>query len=296
MRPCAAGVITPEALRAVPPERLPEPVLKLISDLAGLVGSPEYEKTPQFGRTGARKRQWDRPIPLPATKIAKNSGAAGLQDKIRTLVNKVTSRTYSTIVQSLKDLVANEMLPEWEPEVAAAVVKMCSSVPVGNSCLASALLDISPLFPSTHTAIYALQSDLRDDLTKISYISPQTDYDEFCENNKRNSVRRVKMAFLWRIAGLGLIDNDAAFSLARYTQDLLTKTLDETDSEEIVNELAEIVWVHACAIVPMPPDKNRSEFLSAASSIAKMKASQKPSLTNKAVFKHMDIGDLARKA
>jgi len=220
----------------------------------------------------------------------------GLQDKIRTLVNKVTSKTYSTIVQSLKNLVTKDMLPEWEPEVAVAVVNMCSSVPVGNSCLASALLDISPLLPSSNIAIGTLLSSLRDDLAKISYTSPQTDYDAFCENNKHNSVRRVRMAFLWRIAELGLVDNEEAFSLARYTQDLLMTRLDETDSEEIVNELAEIVWVHACAIVPMAASENRSEFLSTASSIAKMKASQKPSLTNKTVFKHMDIGDLVRKA
>ena len=128
---------------------------------------------------------------------------------------------------------------------------------------------------------------------RIEYVDPKKDYDKFCENNKSNDKRKAMSLFIVNLMKEGIVPAsqviDIVINLQRMLNDNLkvagkTNELDETSENIYIiikNGYKELVgmeeWVNIL---------NNITFISL------LKIKSYPSITNKTIFKHVDILEL----
>ncbi len=161
----------------------------------------------------------------------------------------------------------------------------------------------------------------------IEYCDPNKDYDKFCQINKDNEKRRSMCAFYINLMLQGIIAPKSILKIILGLQELLLEKIKLPDAKNIVDELAEVLFTLITSSVEMFKKgiNNSSASASASASsasdseteseekevstyvskekwqkivanvqyIAKLKQNAFPSISNKTIFKHMDIIDEA---
>ena len=162
----------------------------------------------------------------------------------------------------------------------------------------------------------------------IEYCDPNKDYDKFCQNNKNNEKRRSMCLFYINLMLQGIISPKSILKITTGLQELLLEKIKIEDAKNIVDELAEVLYTlikhsahvfkNGSNIDDQSSDDDTTESANAsiagASSIADTKISLKkwesvvstvkyiaqlkqnafPSISNKTIFKHMDMIDEAK--
>jgi hypothetical protein len=165
----------------------------------------------------------------------------------------------------------------------------------------------------------------------IEYCDPNKDYDKFCQVNKDNEKRRSMCSFYINLMLQGIIAPKSIMKIILGLQELLVEKIKLPDAKNIGDELAEVLFILITSSAEMFKeglDKNEPSAASSSSSddeeeeeeeesnqnvvistyvskekwekivanvntIAKLKQNAFPSISNKTIFKHMDIIDEA---
>ena len=131
---------------------------------------------------------------------------------------------------------------------------------------------------------------------KIDYCSPNDDYDKFCENNKANEKRRALGLFFVNLWLNKAISSESLKHVINTIQNYMTNIIEKDDNENIVDELSVLIFIMMTKIIKDISDIKDDEFwkdvLQNIRDTSRLKKSSYPSITNKAIFKHMDIIDL----
>ena len=126
----------------------------------------------------------------------------------------------------------------------------------------------------------------------IEYCSPNEDYDRYCEINKANEERRSISMFYINLMKLKVIPVSSIVEIILGVQDYLHTLYVDEANKAIVDELSEVIFILVT---------NAHDELSSSNdwvtihenilNITSLKVSDKEGLTNKSIFKHMDIVD-----
>lgn len=163
----------------------------------------------------------------------------------------------------------------------------------------------------------------------IEYCDPNKDYDKFCQVNKDNEKRRSMCSFYINLMLQGIIAPKSIMKIILGLQELLVEKIKLPDAKNIGDELAEVLFILITSSAEMFKEgirKNEPSSSSSSSSddeeeeeeakqnvvistyvskekwekivanvntIAKLKQNAFPSISNKTIFKHMDIIDEA---
>jgi L-rhamnose mutarotase len=141
----------------------------------------------------------------------------------------------------------------------------------------------------------------------IEYCDPKKNYDKFCDINKANEKRKAMSLFIVNLMKNGIVEKTQVVALMRQIQELMYSNMRQEGKTNEVDELAENLYImvkhshmmfseHACSGGggrPPHPEiaesfKSRVEQIT---EISKMKLKTKPSITNKTIFKHLDMLD-----
>lgn len=298
---------------------LPQESLAIIQELAAKVGAPEYVRTPQFQqrnndnvekpRNGNRRRKhksqelsddaWEAIRNFESTQIQKHEGIDASIDIIRKSMNKIADKTYDLlskqIIQEIKKVaeVGEETRADLE-KVAVSAFDIASTNGFYSILYARIYAELCNNFadifiPPLKESI----ANFKDSYRTIEYVNPDEDYDKFCAINKDNTKRRALGVFFVNMVGTGIgVETYEAIEIIQDIQNLLQQKFDLDDQEAIVDELAclegEIVLAGCNHLSHF---KQWDEITETIARFAKMKARDHSSLTNKTVFKHMDIQD-----
>lgn len=134
----------------------------------------------------------------------------------------------------------------------------------------------------------------------FAYVDPAVDYDKFCENNKTNERRRAMSLFYVNLMKQGVLDTEPILELISGLQTTLQQKLGETGHKNIVDEMAEVLFIlitnsatYFKSLAGGLDDGDdmwrRIKERTTAISLLRLKAY--PSLTNKTIFKHIDMCD-----
>lgn len=305
---------------------LDEGVLAIIKQLAEQVGAADYVRTPQFQKTGGTSRgkkrgrggqdisdaDWEAIRRFQATEIVRKEGVEAAIDKVRVHLNKITDATFTTQkeaifseIRALTSLDASEAEAE---ENLQRISEALFAIASNNGFYSSLYADLYKDLVSEHAF---LRNTLDQRLEKldalfdnIEWCDPQKDYDGFCDVNKANDSRRAVTLFYVNLMKRSLIPQERIVDLVR---DLQKRFLVEVELESkvpICEELAELIgilvtncwtpdnsWPSATRIDWIAHWRTRFFMYENVCNVAGMKAKNHPSLSNKAVFKHMDIRD-----
>lgn len=159
----------------------------------------------------------------------------------------------------------------------------------------------------------------------IEYCDPNKDYDKFCQVNKDNEKRRSMCSFYINLMLQGIIAPKSILKIILGLQELLLEKIKLIDAKNIVDELAEVLFilitsgievfkkggvdkkdvssssssdegeevVGASVVSTYVSGAKWEKIVSNVNYISKLKQNAFPSISNKTIFKHMDIIDEA---
>ena len=294
---------------------LPQQMMDLISRIADQVGAPSYVKTPVFPKrdkpddqvqkkkprattTEITEDDWESIRTFQTTELKKRQGIDAHLDGIRSDLNKITDKTYEEVFGSLCariDDLKDE--PEHLLTVGAAIFNTASSNHFFSAVYARLFRQLLHKYDSVFKDVF--QSNFEQFMTlfnTIEHADAKKDYARFCEINKTNDKRRAMSMFIVNLMHQGVITTFKIVDIVQQLQSLIQEHLRQADRTNEVEELTENLFIIL---------KDAHQFLSighvdewatimhevAFNSQLKPKNAKYPSITNKTIFKHMDILD-----
>lgn len=306
---------------------VPEEVMEKISSLAMEVGSPDYVRTPIFKKRenpmkvepisvvkeqGKKKRgnkpmeivnddDWDSIRTFHTTKIETKAGIDADFDSIRAFINKMTDKNYidmrNKIIEVIKKIVSENSDSDLSG-IGSNIFEIASSNRYYSKIYAELYADLSSKFEFIKSKYEENFKNFTELFENIEYVDPNENYDKFCEINKVNEKRKSLATFYINLMYCGIISR---VEIMQITRNLLAKIYEYISMENKKNEVEELTETIALLYKKdLYKDNEAIEYQAIEghtiseiiNKIANSKVKDYKSLTNKALFKFMDLIDM----
>ena len=304
-----------------------EEVIQKISSLAMQVGSPDYVKTPVFKKRenpmkveptstvkeqGKKRRgnkaievlndeDWDSIRTFQTTKIEAKVGIDADFDSIRGFINKMTDKNYiemrNKIVEVIEKLVAENSESDLSG-IGSNIFDIASSNKYYSKIYAELYSDLSSKFEFIKSKYQENFNKFAELFDNIEYVDPNENYDRFCEINKINEKRKSLAMFYINLMYCGVISKT---EIMQITRNLLAKVYEYISVENKKNEVEELTETIAVMYKKdLYEDDEGDDYEQIEGytigeiieKIANSKVKDYKSLTNKSLFKFMDLIDM----
>ena len=278
-------------------KELSDDIISVINELACKVGAPGYNKTPIFDKRNKNKKKyenWSNIRNFKNTVLEKNTEGIEAQiDDIRIRLNKLTSNNYDSLSKEIIDYIKKEV--ETNNDILEYVGKSIFEVGSMNSfwCkiyakLFNDLILSFPIMKEICLSNFKKFLKLFDDIKFINI--DNNNYDEFCENNKKNEKRRSMSSFFVNLMQFDIIPVDMMFTLV---DDLIEKIDYNINSDDI--NINEEIIENICIIIKDGYEKMKDvdidkwELL--IEQIENYANNKHQHISKKSVFKFLDLLD-----
>lgn len=299
---------------------VPDQILETISKLAMHVGSPDYIRTPVFPKrehsikdkdkdVKDRKRKnnkamevlneedWNTIRNFQTTKIEAKTGDF---DNVRALINKLTDKNYGEMSLKITELIEKIRLENEDQldNISSNIFDIASSNRYYSKIYAQLYSDLSNKFEFIKNACLNNLKRFTELFDTIEYVDPNQNYDKFCEINKINEKRKSLASFYLNLMNFGVISNVVIMEI---TRNLLEKVYEFISTDNKKNEVDELVETIAILYQKdMYEDDEGDDYGliegftigEVIEKIANSKVKDYKSLTNKSIFKFMDLMDM----
>ena len=306
---------------------LPEETLKIISELALQVGSPDYVKTPVFlkrenplksdpsqkegGGTNFKKNKrgkvteitndddWNSGKTFQTTKIEEKNGFELQIDSIRAQLNKLTDKNYTDIsnkiIEIINNLVDENIVVEDMTRLSSTIFDIASTNRFYSKIYADLFSDLSTKYTIMRDTFENNFNKFTELFDKIEYIDPKVNYDKFCEINKMNEKRKALAAFYLNLMVIGCIPKTKIIDITRNLLAQIYTYISQDDKKNEVDELTETIAIlYKKELYDSEQDEKIDNLTinEVIIKIANSKVKDYKSLTNKSLFKFMDMIDM----
>ena len=306
---------------------LPAETIRVISELALEVGSPDYVKTPIFQKREnpmksdvlassnpnfKKKRgknmeindgDWEALRTFQSTKIEERDGINGEIDNIRSELNKITDKNFMDKRDKIMDIIGviiNNSTPEDVKRVSMAIFEIASTNRFYSKMYADLYSDIITSYEIMKGVFEESLSNFSELFNVIEYVDPSVDYDKFCKINKDNEKRKALGVFFINLSMNGIIPNTKIISITRNLLAQIYTFISQENKKNEVDELTENIALLFKKELYGDDDDDDAEYeliegftiTEIIEKIAHSKVKDYKSLTNKTVFKFMDMIDM----
>jgi hypothetical protein len=307
---------------------LPVDTLAVISQLSSEVGAPDYIKTPVFQKRenpmkvepsgcvkessgcGNKKRRgkaneivndedWDNLRTFQTTKIEEKSDIDTQIDNIRVNLNKMSDKNYidmrNKIISSIENLFVNNITHDEISRVSSIIFDIASTNRFYSKMYADLYSELSIKYDTMRNTFENNFKKFVDLFNIIEYVDPKVNYDRFCEINKSNEKRKSLASFYLNLMFNGIIDKNQIMLITRNLLDQIYKYISLDDKKNEVDELTETVAILYKKDIYEDDDGDDYEQIEGYTineiieKIANSKVKDYKSLTNKSLFKFMDL-------
>ena len=310
---------------------LPEDVINLVSRIADQVGAPSYVKTPIFPKRDKEKCQadssssssssssslgmqrkprntaseiteddWETIRRFQATDLKKREGIDAHLDGVRSDLNKITDNTFDEVFAALCvriDELKDEPDASHLQTVGGAIFNTASSNHFFSAVYARLFHQLLQKYDDVFKGAFQTNFDQFMTLFKtIEHADAKKDYARFCEVNKTNDKRRAMSLFIINLMKVGVVTTTQVMDIVQQLQSLIREHMRQTNRTNEVEELAENLFIilkdaHAHLKTAHAEEWDVVVREVEYNSQLKPKNAKYPSVTNKTIFKHMDILD-----
>ncbi len=306
---------------------VPEETMEIISNLAMQVGSPNYDRTPVFKKRenpmkvdtttsvqkdGGKKRRgkaveilndedWDSIRTFQTTKIEAKTGFEGDLDSIRSFINKMTDKNYIDMRNKIVEIIDKIVSENSDTDlsiVGTNIFEVASSNRYYSKIYADLYSDLSQKYEFIREKYQENLKQFISLFSNIEYVDPNENYDRFCEINKINEKRKSLATFYINLMNNGIISKT---EIMKITRNLLADVYNFISTENKKNEVEELTETIALLYkkdLYEDDDDDKYELIEGytineiVEKIANSKTKDYKSLTNKALFKFMDLIDM----
>jgi hypothetical protein len=305
---------------------LPAEVINLVSRIADQVGAPSYVKTPIFPKREKEKGQghaddatttsvqrkprntvseiteddWETIRRFQATELKKREGIDAHLDSIRSDLNKITDKTFDEVFAALCariDDLKDEPDASHLQTVGAAIFNTASSNHFFSCVYARLFHQLLQKYDEIFkVAFYANFEQFMALFKTIEHADARKDYSRFCEVNKTNDKRRAMSMFIVNLMKVGVVTTTQVMDIVKQLQSLIQVHLRQSDHANEVEELTENLFIILKDARQHLSKAHEEEWQAIVCEVKhngqlKPKHAKYPSITNKTIFKHMDILD-----
>jgi len=276
-------------------------IQKKIDYLTSKVGAPTYSKTPNF-KKGRRNRpkpnsdNWAVIRNFKTTKITKETEGIGkIIDDIILLLNKITKSNYSEmskkIIQVMRDI--DEGDEDNLLKLGSAIFLIGSSNGFYSKLYSKLYKDLIEEFPFMSNICMKTLFSFGKLFENIEYIPAEEDYDKFCAINKDNEKRRSLSCFFANLMLLNIIEKSKIYDLINNLIDKQNLYFNDKSKKKIIDEISENIFI----LIKLGKDrfigeKEWSPIYNHITLIANASTNLYPALSNKTIFKFMDISEM----
>jgi hypothetical protein len=226
-------------------------------------------------------------------KIQKEGFEKQLSD-LRSALNKLSSKTYESLKIKIIEQV-KEIMDEAMVENVQKIVEFIFETAISNkfyselySQLYKELIDMFPLFKDV---IDPFLKQYTESIHTICIVDQNDDYDGFCENNKKNEKRKATTVFMANLLKNEVISEIIVIDMIMAMQELSEKYIEEENRKSEVEEITENLFL---LITSSPSSLKTAELWKTKiepniRKFSAYKSKDKASLSNRVVFKYMDI-------
>jgi len=273
-------------------------IQKKIDLLASMVGAPSYSKTPNFKknrrvRHRCNPESWESIRNFKPTKIErKTEGIEKLIDDIILLLNKITKKNYKIMCNSIIKIMKNVADSEEENliKLGESIFLIGSSNKFYTNLYSTLYKDLIISFPFMKEICIKNFKSFYSLFENIEYIKAEIDYDKFCSINKDNEKRRALGHFFINLMLRDIIDISSMIELIQNLIKKHSDYLQNKDNKNIIEEISENLFIMITSGASyLQKNPNWNSIYRYIYNISLLKTNAFPALTNKTIFKFMDI-------
>ena len=299
---------------------LPEDAIKIISELSLQVGSPNYVKTPVFQKrenplkqttqpsidkrkkgknTEINEDDWSAIRSFQTTKFDVKEGINAQIDIFRSHLNKMSDKNYidsrNKIVDEIDKIVANHTDNNDLIQVSSIIFDIASTNRFFSKIYADLYSDLFLKYEFMRSVFEDSFNKFIELFVVIEYINPEEDYDKFCKINKDNEKRKSLSVFFVNLMINRIIHTSKIAQLLKTLLVQVSEFINIADKKNEVDELIEnvaLLYKKDLFDCDSRDEKSLVAGLSITSFITKLansKVQKDKSLTNKTIFKCMDL-------
>ena len=299
---------------------LPQETTDLINLLTQQVGAPTYVKTPSFSNKNStinndknsyrkKKRRneevntpddWQSLRSFQKTEFVKMEGIEKEIDGIRALINKLTDKTYDKIIEKLTTILDeikdNENCDDiYIDKIGHSIFTMATSNKFNSNVYARLANELQTKYEFMTNIVDNNINEFMKLFEDMEFVSPEVDYNKFCEMNIVNEKRRAMSLFLTSLYKNNVITLDFVFDKIISIQNMIMKEetmLNESKYME-VNELSENLYIFLTSIPysTLVSYSGWSQIMDNLLQIKNIDTKKFMGISPKSKFKHMDILD-----
>jgi len=276
-------------------ERINKESLKKINAIATRVGAPTYSRTPVFEKKkkdNIRNKDWEYLRNFKETKLEKKEGIDGKIDDIRLNLNKITDKTYGNIYKIIFDIIKDITSKNDLEKIGEAIFDIGSNNVFWSELYAKLYNQLIDEFPIMKVICYKNFITFKDILLNIRYCDSSKDYDLFCEINKENSKRKGLSKFLSICAKYSIIEQSNMIEIINGLISYIEININDSDKQNQMEEIVENLFI---LIDNCKDFINKDVFTDIHQKLdyfANLNIKEYKSLSNKIIFKLMDIIDI----
>jgi hypothetical protein len=290
------------------------------------VGSPDYVKTPVFKKCeninqseilpkeSYKKKKsnkykeivndedWNALKSFQTTKIEEKIGIDVKIDTIRTYLNKLSDKNYidirNKVIDTIEVLLSENIGNDDLFRVSSIVFEIASANRFYSKMYAELYAELITKYDIMKTIFETNLEKFTALFNTIEYVDPNVNYDRFCEINKMNEKRKALASFYVNLMNNGIISQQKIMVITRNLLSQIYTFIDEDNKKNEVDELTEnVALLYKKEIYENDEGEEYEQIsgytiLEIIEKIANSKVKDYKSLTNKSLFKFMDMVDM----
>ena len=213
---------------------------------------------------------------------------------------RISEKSYQTQLKEIQGLIQSSITVEESDEnivrLANIIFDVASSNKMNSVLYANLYKELIVVFPQFQTMITPMLSQYIEELKKIKYVNHENDYDAFCDYNKVNDRRKALVMFMVNLMNIEVLSKEEIKNTILVVQDMIQDGIQQPDKSNEVEEFTENLYLFVTMTKGDVLSNERwKSILPNVKKISEYKSKEYKSLSNRAIFKHMDIMDILAK-
>lgn len=293
--------------------KVPNETIELIQQLTKEVGSPLYIKTPVFKKCDKKtlikhnlnkknqniEKEWELLRVNNSTKLKEKVGLELDIDIIRVYLNKLTNKNFNdnvkNIVNKLDELIENKINNEELLKISKIIFHIASSNRFYSKLYANLYSILIEKYDIMNDLFKECFESFIELFTKIEYVNPEDDYDKFCKINNDNEIRKSLSSFFVNLSNNNILSKEKLIKLVYDMFSQLLELIEKENNKSQVDEITENISImYSTELfkeynIKLLNDLTINETIE---KLSKTNIKNHKSITNKSIFKFMDMFDL----
>lgn len=243
--------------------------------------------------------EWELMRSFKPTKIESKTGIDKRLNDIRIALNKISAANYEKQRDAIFGLVNGYFESEEEKTTANTkrISKTIFEIASTNKFYSEMYAKLYKELVDAHSVFYELLEELIAGFIAMDtipvYVDPDTDYDGFCAYSKACEIRKSTTTFIVNCFKLGIITDSSVMDiLSEFVKFVKDKRTDSSFTKNVEEVVENIYIIATMCIAELTKNAKWCEYaLPTIRQFVADKSSDFPGMSNRAVFKLMDVVD-----